>query len=133
MRHIFGEIQKNYFSSPSIKEPAATTSQAEQPLLIEQLFTLTASVDRDISGSEFCRSYLGVDRNYLSVCRHRRTDLSARLVLQLYRNLRKRSEEWASIDSTDPRVRQRCEERAQSYRRVAELALEALCRNGRLE
>ena len=133
MRHIFGEIQKIYFSSPSIKEPAATTSQAEQPLLIEQLFTLTASVDRDISGSEFCRSYLGVDRNYLSVCRHRRTDLSARLVLQLYRNLRKRSEEWASIDSTDPRVRQRCEERAQSYRRVAELALEALCRNGRAE
>jgi len=133
MRHIFGEIQKTYFSSPSIKEPAATTSQAEQPLLIEQLFTLTASVDRDISGSEFCRSYLGVDRNYLSVCRHRRTDLSARLVLQLYRNLRKRSEEWASIDSTDPRVRQRCEERAQSYRRVAELALEALCRNGPAE
>jgi hypothetical protein len=133
MRHIFGEIQKIYFSSPSIKEPAAATSQAEQPLLIEQLFTLTASVDRDISGSEFCRSYLGVDRNYLSVCRHRRTDLSARLVLQLYRNLRKRSEEWASIDSTDPRVRQRCEERAQSYRRVAELALEALCRNGRAE
>jgi hypothetical protein len=133
MRHIFGEIQKIYFSSPSIKEPAATASQAEQPLLIEQLYTLTASVDRDISGSEFCRSYLGVDRNYLSVCRHRRTDLSARLVLQLYRNLRKRSEEWASIDSTDPRVRQRCEERAQSYRRVAELALEALCRNGRAE
>jgi hypothetical protein len=128
MRHIFGEIQKIYFSSPSVKEPAAATSQAEQPLLIEQLFALTASVDRDISGSEFCRSYLGVDRNYLSVCRHRRTDLSARLVLQLYRNLRKRSEEWASIDSTDPRVRQRCEERAQSYRRVAELALEALCR-----
>jgi hypothetical protein len=133
MRHIFGEIQKIYFSSPSVKEPAAATSQAEQPLLIEQLFTLTASVDRDISGSEFCRSYLGVDRNYLSVCRHRRTDLSARLVLQLYRNLRKRSEEWASIDSTDPRVRQRCEERAQSYRRVAELALEALYRNGRAE
>ena len=133
MRHIFGEIQKIYFSSPSIKEPAAATSQAEQPLLIEQLFALTASVDRDISGSEFCRSYLGVDRNYLSVCRHRRTDLSARLVLQLYRNLRKRSEEWASIDSTDPRVRQRCEERAQSYRRVADLALEALCRNGRAE
>ena len=133
MRHIFGEIQKIYFSSPSIKEPAATTSQAEQPLLIEQLFTLTASVDRDISGSEFCRSYLGVDRNYLSVCRHRRTDLSARLVLQLYRNLRRRGEEWASIDSTDPRVRHRCEERAQSYRRVAELALEALCRNGRAE
>jgi hypothetical protein len=133
MRHIFGEIQKIYFSSPSIKEPAAATSQAEQPLLIEQLFTLTASVDRDISGSEFCRSYLGVDRNYLSVCRHRRTDLSARLVLQLYRNLRKRSDIWASIDSTDPRVRQRCEERAQSYRRVAELALEALYRNGRAE
>ena len=133
MRHIFGEIQKIYFSSPSVKESAAATSQAEQPLLIEQLFTLTASVDRDISGSEFCRSYLGVDRNYLSVCRHRRTDLSARLVLKLYRNLRKRSEEWASIDSTDPRVRQRCEERAQSYRRVAELALEALCRNGRAE
>jgi hypothetical protein len=133
MRHIFGEIQKIYFSSPSVKESAAATSQAEQPLLIEQLFALTASVDRDISGSEFCRSYLGVDRNYLSVCRHRRTDLSARLVLQLYRNLRKRSEEWASIDSTDPRVRQRCEERAQSYRRVAELALEALYRNGRAE
>jgi hypothetical protein len=133
MRHIFGEIQKIYFSSPSIKEPAATTSQAEQPLLIEQLFTLTASIDRGISGSEFCRSYLGVDRNYLSVCRHRRTDLSARLVLQLYRNLRKRSDIWASIDSTDPRVRQRCEERAQSYRRVAELALEALYRNGRAE
>jgi hypothetical protein len=133
MRHIFGEIQKIYFSSPSIKEPAAATSQAEQPLLIEQLFALTASVDRDISGSEFCRSYLGVDRNYLSVCRHRRTDLSARLVLQLYRNLRKRSDIWASIESVDQRVRRRCNDRAQSYRRVAELALEALYRNGRAE
>jgi hypothetical protein len=133
MRHIFGEIQKIYFSSPSMKESLRTTSQSEPPLLIERLHALTASIDRGISGSEFCRSYLGVDRNYLSVCRHRRTDLSARLVLQLYRNLRKRSEEWASIDSTDPRVRQRCEDRAQSYRRVAELALEALCRNGRAE
>jgi plasmid maintenance system antidote protein VapI len=131
MRHIFGEIQKIYFSSPSIKEPAATTSQAEQPLLIEQLFTLTASIDRGISGSEFCRSYLGVDRNYLSVCRHRRTDLSARLVLRLYRNLRKRSDIWASIESVDQRVRRRCKDRAQSYRRVADMALQALCQNGR--
>jgi len=131
MRHIFGEIQKIYFSSPSTKESLRTTSQSEPPLLIERLHALTASIDRGISGSEFCRSYLGVDRNYLSVCRHRRTDLSARLVLQLYRNLRKRSDIWASIESVDQRVRRRCNDRAQSYRRVADLALQALCQNGR--
>ena len=127
MNNIFSEIRRNFFFSPSEGSSLGFRRQpASQPLVIEQLHDLVASAEHGISGSEFCRQYLGTDRNYLSVCRHRRTDLSARLVLRLYRNLRQRSDTWAAIKSVDPRVRARCRAKSLTYRKLAELALGAL-------
>jgi len=131
MSNIFGEIRRNFFFSPSESSSVGFCCQpTSHPLVIEQLHDLVASVEHGISGSEFCRRYLGTDRNYLSVCRHRRTDLSARLVLRLYRNLRQRSATWAAIHSVDPRVRERCSEKSLAYRKLAELALGALSQLG---
>lgn len=131
MNNIFGEIRRNFFFSPSESSSVGFCRQpTSHPLVIEQLHDLVASVEHGISGSEFCRRYLGTDRNYLSVCRHRRTDLSARLVLRLYRNLRQRSDTWAAIHSVDPRVRARCSEKSLAYRKLAELALGALSQLG---
>ena len=131
MKNNFGEITGNIFFSPSESSSVGFCRQPRShPLVIEQLHDLVASVEHGISGSEFCRRYLGTDRNYLSVCRHRRTDLSARLVLRLYRNLRQRSDTWAAIHSVDPRVRERCNEKSLAYRKLAELALGALSQLG---
>jgi hypothetical protein len=124
MSNIFGEIRRNFFFSPSESSSVGFCRQpTSHPLVIEQLHDLVASVEHGISGSEFCRRYLGTDRNYLSVCRHRRTDLSARLVLRLYRNLRQRSDTWAAIHSVDPRVRARCEVKVGEYQKLAAQAL----------
>ena len=131
MSNIFGEIRRNFFFSPSESSSLGFRRQPRsRPLVIEQLHDLVASVEHGISGSEFCRRYLGTDRNYLSVCRHRRTDLSARLVLRLCRNLRQRSDTWAAIKSVDPRVRARCRAKSLTYRKLAELALGALSQLG---
>ena len=131
MSNIFGEIRRNFFFSPSESSSVGFRRQPRShPLVIEQLHDLVASVEHGISGSEFYRRYLGTDRNYLSVCRHRRTDLSARLVLRLHRNLRRRSDAWAAIHSVDPRVRARCSEKSLAYRKLAELALGALSQLG---
>ena len=120
MSNIFGEIRRNFFFSPSESSSLGFRRQPRsRPLVIEQLHDLVASVEHGISGSEFCRQYLGTDRNYLSVCRHRRTDLSARLVLRLCRNLRQRSDTWAAIKSVDPRVRARCEVKVGEYQKLA--------------
>lgn len=128
MKNNFGEITGNFFFSPSESSSLGFRRQpASQPLVIEQLRDLVASAEHGISGSEFCRQYLGTDRNYLSVCRHRRTDVSARLVLRLYRNVRQRSDTWAAVKSFDPRVRARCGEKAKAYCQIAILALNALC------
>ena len=116
MKNNFGEITVNYFFSPSECDSLGFRRQpASHPLVIEKLHGLVASVEHGISGSEFCRQYLGTDRNYLSVCRHRRTDLSALLVLRLCRNLRQRSDTWAAIKSVDPRVRARCSEKSLAF------------------
>ena len=124
MNNIFGEIRRNFFFSPSESSSVGFCRQpTSHPLVIEQLHDLVASVEHGISGSEFCRRYLGTDRNYLSVCRHRRTDLSARLVLRLYRNLRQRSDTWAAIHSVDPRVRARCAVKVAEYQKLAAQAL----------
>ena len=131
MNNIFSEIRRNFFFSPSESSSVGFRRQPRShPLVIEQLHDLVASVEHGISGSEFCRRYLGTDRNYLSVCRHRRTDLSARLVLRLHRNLRQRSDTWAAIYSVDPRVRARCNAKSLAYRKLAELALGALSQLG---
>jgi hypothetical protein len=131
MSNIFGEITRNFFFSPSESDSVGFRRQpASRPLVIEQLHDLVASAEHGISGSEFCRRYLGTDRNYLSVCRHRRTDLSARLVLRLSRNLLQRSDTWAAIKSVDPRVRARCSAKSLTYRKLAELALGALSQLG---
>lgn len=124
MNNIFSEIRRNFFFSPSESSSVGFCRQpTSHPLVIEQLHDLVASVEHGISGSEFCRRYLDTDRNYLSVCRHRRTDLSARLVLRLYRNLRQRSDTWAAIHSVDPRVRARCEVKVGEYQKLAAQAL----------
>ena len=131
MSNIFDEITRNFFFAPSESDSVGFRRQpASRPLVIEQLHDLVASAEHGISGSEFCRRYLGADRNYLSVCRHRRTDLSVRLVLRLYRNLRQRSDTWAAIKSVDPRVRARCSAKSLTYRKLAELALGALSQLG---
>ena len=124
MKNNFGEITRNIFLSPSERDSLGFCRQpTSHPLVIEQLHDLVASAEHGISGSEFCRRYLGTDRNYLSVCRHRRTDLSARLVLRLCRNLRQRSDTWAAIKSVDPRVRARCEVKVGEYQKLAAQAL----------
>ena len=131
MKNNFGEITRHIFLSPSERDSLGFFRQpTSHPLVIEQLHDLVASAEHGISGSEFCRQYLGTYRNYLSVCRHRRTDLSARLVLRLYRNLRQRSDTWAAIKSVDPRVRARCRAKSLTYRKLAELALGALSQLG---
>ena len=131
MSENFTEITENYFFPFSESTSSCfSVHSTRHPSLSEALFSSAEAIEKGLTRSEFSRRYLRADRNYLSVCRHRRTDLSARLVLRLYSNLRQRSDTWAAIHSVDTRVRERCNEKSLAYRKLAELALGALSQLG---
>ncbi len=131
MSKNFTEITQNNFF-PSSEGPSSFFSilPVSVPSLCEALFRSVEAIEKGLTRSEFSRHYLHADRNYLSVCKNRKREISAKRLILLRQSLRQRGLIWRSIESADHRVQQHCEAKAAAYAELAAYVLLLLTQIG---
>lgn len=67
-------------------------------MIAELIYEQLKERDKRLSKSRFCMEYLGMDRNYLFVCRYQGDkDISSRALLNLYGSLKGASNVWQEL------------------------------------
>ena len=66
-------------------------------MIAERIFDQLKERHKTLSKSQFAEEYLGMDRNYLFVCRYQGKDISSKALLNLYGSLKGASNVWQEL------------------------------------
>ena len=75
-------------------------------MLVDEIYHSLRTVDPELSISRFCVEYLDTSRSYLFNRRNKGKDVSAEVLLNLYRNLRRTSATFLQLANDNNRTAQ---------------------------
>ena len=103
-------------------------------MIIEEAYNRLTAFETRMSKSQFCREYLGVNRNYWFISKHQNHDISHRVMLRLYQNLRERAATWGNIAaSTDSSNNSYYAEKQRNYSQLADWVLRTAMESAKLK
>lgn len=94
-------------------------------MIIDEAYDRLIAFEKKMSKSQFCREYLGVNRNYWFISKHQNHDISHKVMLRLYQNVRDRAVTWNQIaESTAGNMQNYYRSKSSHYQQLADWVLQ---------